>query len=166
MICIVVKKNCLLDMIFIQSILRLLFFHFDISRKLGELECLFIIESYCSSYDGNKFVETNLIGINSPWNSNLAWRKLRNLMKITKIHWVYYVIVWYWCLLNRYFLRMHNEKGPFYGKYFVLFVQVTSMIFHMMVAQRLFIIPVKVFRYFFNALNFNNCSSHSAFSWH
>ena len=102
MICIVVKKNCLLDMIAIQSILRLLFFHFDISRKLGELECLFIIESYCSSYDGNKFVETNLIGINSPWNSNLAWRKLRNLMKITKIHWVYYVIVWYWCLLNRY----------------------------------------------------------------
>ena len=89
MICIVVKKNCLLDMIAIQSILRLLFFHFDISRKLGELECLFIIESYCSSYDGHKFVETNLIGINSPWNGNLAWRKLRNLMKITKIYWIF-----------------------------------------------------------------------------
>ena len=82
MICIVVKKNCLLAMMGIQSTAFLLFFHFDIRWKFGELECLFIIESYCWSYDGNKFVDTNLIGINSPWNGNLAWRKSRNLMKI------------------------------------------------------------------------------------
>ena len=57
-------------------------FSFWHKKEVWELECLFIIESYCWSYDGNKFVDTNLIGINSPWNGNLAWRKLRNIMKI------------------------------------------------------------------------------------
>ena len=47
MICVVVRKNCSLAMMGIQSTALLLFFHFDIRRKFGELKCLFIIESYC-----------------------------------------------------------------------------------------------------------------------